>query len=85
MDIEAGWRYTKRFISIKISKNHIEKLNAELEKILGKLESELKNSHKNSKSKTGIVTNALEDKLVSYGEKLSAIIMILDSFNLKAG
>ncbi|NVN97485.1 aspartate kinase, partial [Candidatus Nomurabacteria bacterium] len=68
-------RHKQVALDIKISKDHTEKLNAELKKILNKLENELKNSHKNSKAKTSVVTNALEDKLVSYGEKLSAIIM----------
>ena len=68
-------RHKQAALDIKISDPHLGKLEIEIGKILNKLENELKNTHKNSKSKASIVTSALEDKLVSYGEKLSAIIM----------
>ncbi len=68
-------RHKQVALDIHISKEYIANLNIELDKILGKLQLELINTHHNSKSKNSIVTNALEDKLVSYGEKLSAIIM----------
>lgn len=63
-------RHKQIVIDIKISKEYEEKVFVELEKVMTKLENDLKLSHK-----IGTVTNAIEDRVVSCGEKLSAIIM----------
>lgn len=60
---------------IQISKEYEDEVFTQLENVMNKLEDDLKIDHKKTEGKVGAVTNALEDKVVSCGEKLSAIIM----------